>query len=411
MVPASSTRTVVRRSQLVVVLALMSAPTVTLTVGCADPSDPPDEVLEPRTVELDTRRTTDPETAVRNFVARIDGLRERVDRFPTDFGVRALLVNTLLARTVFLGSYDDFAEIDVLTRDALDSESADALLLRATYLRAVHRFDEAQELLDQAERVGADAVALESARLVTELARGDDPNMLLPRAEQLAASMSFNALTILASVLAEAGRYIDADDAYLLALSVYRDVSPFTLAHISFVRGVMWGEMANRPDLAEILYRDAVSRLPQFVVANTHLAELEDPAVASERLRPFAEQTETGDPEPAGRLAQRIDPLEAESYWMRAEARYDHLLTLHRDAFLDHASEFFVASGDAELGLQLALENLDNRVTPRAYVVAINAALEHDPARACALVLESEHLRVRHSVLDALATELERSCR
>jgi len=55
---------------------------------------------------------------------------------------------------------------------------------------------------------------------------------------------------------------------------VYRDVSPFPIAYVAFQRGVMWAELANAPERALPLYREAVERLPGYVVANVHLAEL-----------------------------------------------------------------------------------------------------------------------------------------
>ena len=49
------------------------------------------------------------------------------------------------------------------------------------------------------------------------------------------------------------------------ALATYRDVSPFPLAWIAFQRGVMWAEMADRPDLARPLYEEAVRRVVRQV--------------------------------------------------------------------------------------------------------------------------------------------------
>lgn len=395
------------RHHLISRLAHVWVPAVLVTAGCSTASDP-DPLPEPRTVELDDRRTTDPEVALGNFEAQIESLRNRLDIVPNDLTIRTTLVSRLLARTTFLGSYDDFAEVDALTADALDPESADTLILRASYLRAIHHFEESLDLLDEAEALGVSEYELERARIATEVAIGTDPELLLPRAQALVDGFeSFTHLATLATVLAELGRYIEADAAYLRALEVSPDVSPFNLASISFIRGVMWGEMADRPDLALVLYEDAVQRLPRYVVANTHLSELEDDAAAIARLRAFADQADAADPEPAGRLAQRLDPEEAEAYWTAGAARYEVLLTRHRAAFLDHGSEFYVGRGDVELGLELALENLANRRTPRAYVVAINAAIEADPEVACDLADESTDLQMRHTVLANLAEELD----
>ena len=137
------------------------------------------------------------------------------------------------------------------------------------------------------------------------------------------AAPSYSHLTLLASALGAAGRFDEADEVWGRALSVYRDVSPFTLGWVSFTRGVMWSESAGRSDLALALYRDAVQRLPSYVVASTHLSELEDDAAAVARLEEVVD--ETFDPEPAGRLAERLvetDPARAHTLTMPPQLRY-----------------------------------------------------------------------------------------
>ena len=119
--------------------------------------------------------------------------------------------------------------------------------------------------------------------------------------------------------------------------------------------------------------------------------------------------------EPAGRLSQRLtssDPARAEALREQGAARYDELLSRHREAFLDHGAEFFAgAGGDPVRGLALALENVALRPVPRAYLVAIDAALAAtDVATACRMVAESEPLQARHQVLANRASELERTC-
>jgi hypothetical protein len=128
------------------------------------------------------------------------------------------------------------------------------------------------------------------------------------------------------------------------------------------------------------------------VVATVHLAELEASLgrrdVAIERLRSIVDPS--GDPESAGLLGGLLaardprDPAAAELLG-RARARYEDLLARHREAFLDHAAEFFSGPGrDPALASRLAEENLVLRQTPRAYTLAIEAAfLAHDSPLAC----------------------------
>ena len=364
------------------------------------------EEPSPAEVALDTRVTTRSDIAVRNFQARVEALREQQRRAPQDLALRATLVEHLLARATFLGTFDDFDEADTLSRGREGPEGA---LLRASFLSAVHRFEEARAKLAEAARLGAPEHLVERARLVVDLAVGEDPAGLLPRARTLtAASESYAHWTVLASVLAALGRYEQADATYLRALSIYRDTSPFPLAWVSFTRGVMWGEAAGRPDRARVLYADAVARLPDYVVANVHLSELEEPEQARARLEGVLA---SGDPEPSARLAQRLDGPRRAALFARARARYESLLSRHREAFLDHASEFYAMVGEPQRALELALENLTVRRNGRAYVVALRAAeAAGEQATVCRLVDEAAPLRTRHRVLDALAAELEGRC-
>jgi hypothetical protein len=152
---------------------------------------------------------------------------------------------------------------------------------------------------------------------------------------------------------------------------------------VQFQRGVMWGEMADNQEVARRLYEDAVRILPGYVVANVHLAELEFEAgefdLASARLERVAERE---DPEPLSRLAQFLAEQPAPDMVRSAEAqaealsRWNAVLDGERAAYLDHGAEFFMAAGDdAERGLSLALENLENRQTERALLLALDAAL------------------------------------
>lgn len=316
---------------------------------------------KPSDLRIDDRRATSADVAVQNFEAGLQGTRDAFERSPDSAGLRTRLVDTLMARTAFFGTFDDFDEVDRLT-ELGESPTVDDRLRRASFLSAVHRFDEAAEQLTLAEEAGADRV--QRAKLVIDLAVGTPADELLPRAEALVESSArYSQLTVLASVQAAAGRYEEADATYQRALAEHRDVSPFPLAWIAFTRGVMWGEAANRPDLARPLYEEAVRRLPQYVVANVHLSELLEDEAAIERLESVVD---SDDPEPAARLSERVEGERREALRARARARYEHLLSHHRHAFLDHAAEFFIIVGEPARALELALENVASRPNGRA---------------------------------------------
>ena len=117
----------------------------------------------------------------------------------------------------------------------------------------------------------------------------------------------------------------------------------------------------------------AVRRLPAYVPAQGHLAELDaalgEPAAAIVRLRPLALTSD--DPDYATQLARVLSDAgqrdEAQVWRRKAAARYDELLARHLDAFADHAAEFWLTiGGDRERALRLARHNLSVRQTPRA---------------------------------------------
>ena len=381
-----------------------------------DPPTPP--ALEPATVEIDTAfRATSGETAVANLNATIEGARQAYATVGTT-QLRSRLIGLLDLRASMTGAYDDFRELDQLTLEGLERPGTPASVFteRAAYLSAVHRFEEARAMLDRAEEAGVSARTLAGERLVIDLALGVDPEQLLPRAlAALEAREDFDSHARLAGVLAALGRFEEADAEYRAALNSYGDVSPFPVAWNAFQRGVMWAEAADRADLARPLYEEAVRRVPVYVVATVHLAEIEatsgDETTARARLRRLVDQG-VEDPEPAGYLGE-LGPADATALIEAARARYEVLLDRHREAFADHGSEFFAGpGGDPARGLELALFNLDNRRNPRAFKVAIEAATAAgESERACTLAAEAEPFGQYHPVLRLLVTETLEACR
>ncbi len=342
------------------------------------------EATATRVASVAKRRTTSPAIAVRNMNAQISSMQRRVETFPNDIGSRGVLVDLLLNRTKFLGSYDDFDRALALVEDAKQhaKEHASAgrvALLHAKVLSAVHRFDEALVEIAAAETMGVKGVS--QARQSIELARGNNANeIVVLRTAEAKRVPSYASRTALASALSSAGSYAKADAAYVDAQAGYRDVSPFPMAWISFQRGMMWGEMANEPERSYKLYQHAVSLLPQYIVGNVHLAELEsargENAQAIARLEKIVDSTV--DPEPASRLAEMLrssNPERADKYAKRAHDGYSKLLQKYPLAFADHATEFYLGEGhDPERALELAMLNLGNRQTERAYKLALRAA-------------------------------------
>lgn len=327
------------------------------------------------------RPTTDGSVALGNLDTSISAHRAFLATHPGEESMRAVLVGLLLGRSQFTGKFSDLDEAlelaDQAVTDAPDDSKAHQLM--ASVLGATHRFDESRAELETAASLGGD---VGTALATTELAIGKNLDAALSRAEQaVAKSRTFGALTALAGVEAARGQFERADALFLEALGEYQDVSPFPVAWVAFQRGLMWSELAGRRDLGRPLYAEAVRRLPGYVVANVHLAELEAAAgetqAATSRLAKLAARTE--DPEPDSRLAQFLaesDPVGAAATATAAREGYTALLDKHPRAFADHAAEFYLGPGeDPKRGLALALENLEHRQNDRAYLLGIQAAL------------------------------------
>lgn len=341
-------------------------------------------------------------------------LGKRAARGPLLLPERAQWVDLLLTRVQFTGSFGDFDRALEVAEGAVrdHGNQANALRLRARAASAVHRFDDAERDLASAARLGADVDApLASIRIAQ--GRELEAARAFARA-RVERGATLEHLGLLANAEAALGEFEAADEHYAAALATLRDASPFPVAQLCFQRGVMWAEQAGNPERALPHYVEAVRRLPEYVVANVHLAELEaqlgrrDAAV--ERLRGIVDHS--ADPEPKGLLGELLlakdgsDPA-ARSLIEQARAAYQALLERHRSAFLDHGAEFFAGPGaDAPLAARLAQENLVLRQTPRAHALAIEAALgAHDSALACRLI-DGARAAATHS--PSLAGLLER---
>ena len=182
----------------------------------------------------------------------------------------------------------------------------------------------------------------------------------------------FSALAALAGIYGERGEMDEAEHWFTAATRCYRGTSPFPLAMLELQRGQLWME---HDDLrrARAWCDAAVRRLPAYVPAQGHLAELDaalgETAAAIARLRPLALASD--DPDYATQLARILGNAghteEAQIWRGKAQARYDELLARHHDAFADHAAEFWLTiGGDPERALPLAQQNLSLRRTPRA---------------------------------------------
>lgn len=356
---------------------------VTVTAGCLACEAP---MADDYTVPS-FQRTTDGVIAKKN----LDDAIRRAERL----GPAEAEVALRLERARYFGTFDDFDRVDVLSEATLSETPTDrARLARATVLSRFHRFAEAQALADTIEDQGqTDVVALHATLAA---ARGDRERARRILEERDYPRDRMHHLGTWAITAAAGGDYDLADDEYRASLSQHRDVSPFVPAGTFFAMGVMWSERAGFDVRGRLLYESAVERLPSFVTANVHLAEVEaanDLGAAIARLETIVDSTD--DPEPSSRLsswyAELGDAESANLHRERARLGYEALLDRYPEAFADHACEFYMGAGnDPARAIQLAEINLTERRTPRAYSLLIRAAeLAGDTSLACATYAEA----------------------
>jgi tetratricopeptide (TPR) repeat protein len=364
----------------------------------------------------DPRETTPGNTAIANLNARIDGVAAAYERTESlDFA--STLVDLWLTRSQYLGSYSDLEAARALIVSLRETRGTDArvLLMGARVHSARHEFARALDDLRAAAQLGVESPSLEATIF---LARGEKlDEVLATREAAYRARPSFGNTTSLAAAHAALGHFDEADALFAEAVASYLDVSPLPLAWTSFQRGVMWAEQADDPDRAIAHYREAVRLVPDYVVANVHLAELEAQRgqldLALYRLEEVAEWTE--DPEPGGLLSELLaetQPDIAAAHAHLAASRYQQLMDEAPLAFLDHASELFAGPGparDPQRAIALALSNLEHRWNARAFIVALGAAgAADDQPLVCDLVSRSSTTEGVNLNLNRL--RLEASC-
>jgi tetratricopeptide (TPR) repeat protein len=327
-------------------------------------------------------RTTTGAIAVANLEASLQGLEDDLagGRLPAK---RLAELSELHAfRAQFLGQIADLERAEALAERLMRARPWDgaAYLIRGKARGALHRFPAALADFAEAVRRGGDPAAADSARASVLQAVGRYEEALSVRERQAVARPTIVTLGALASLSADRGDLERADRLFDAAIASYRDASPFPVAWVRFQQGTMWMR-AGVPSQARERLAEAHRRLPQYVAAITHLGETEaalghvDRAV--ELLRAAAESS--GDPDPAAQLARVLTEAgrtaEASPWRERAARGFEPLLASHREAFADHAAEFWLGAGrDPARALALARWNLELRPTPRARELARRCA-------------------------------------
>ncbi len=318
--------------------------------------------------------TTDGMIALLNLQAEIDGQEAgAVDR--RTVGAQVALVELISLRGLILGHVADYERAEALAEQSvrMAPSNAAAFVVRARARATFHRFADAMNDLDVAQRLSADAdlLSCERAAILQALGRYEDALDIRQAASDK--RPSFETIGALAGLRAELGEVETAERLCLEARSRYRSVSPFPLAVLDFQLGRMCMDTGQLDD-ARTWFEAALRRVPSYAPAEGHLAEVEaelgQMEVAVSRLSALAISSDDPDyPAQLARILNEMGLTEESGHWSKlAAARYDELLTQHPEAFADHAAEFWLAAGaDPDKALRLARMNLDVRKTPRAY--------------------------------------------
>jgi len=318
---------------------------------------------------------TDGTIALLNLRAQIDGLEPDVRRGHTSSERGIGLIELITLRGLILGHIADYERAEEIAEQLVREAATDgtAFVARAQTRAVFHRFTDALDDLDRAERLSLDADITNRERAAIFQAVGRYDEALAIREEAAEGRASFENVAGLVGLHAERGHIDAAERMYAESRRLYRGVSPFPLALLDFQLGLMWMN-AGRLDAARTSFDAARRRVPLYAPAQGHLAEVEaalgDVESAVARLYSFAVSSD--DPDYAAQLARILGKAgrgHESRHWCRlAAARYDELITSHPEAFADHAAESWLAAGaNPEKALRFARMNVDIRRTPRAY--------------------------------------------
>jgi tetratricopeptide (TPR) repeat protein len=324
--------------------------------------------------------------AVGNLEVRIGGQVSRSTLGPLTVDERVELVELIALRGHVLGCIADVERAEAMADELVGQVPDDgrSFVTRSRMRGAFHRFASALTDLDTAAALDGESVDLDAERATIYQALGRYDEALAIRQLAVDTHAGFSALAALAAVYGECGEMDDAEHWFEAATRSYRGISPFPLATLEFQRGRLWMEH-DELRRARAWCDAAVRRVPAYVPAHGHLAELDaalgETTAAIARLRPLALASD--DPDYATHLARILadagETEEAQTWRGKAEVRYDELVARHQDAFADHAAEFWLTvGGDPERALWFAQQNLALRQTPRARAL-VRRSREHPP--------------------------------
>jgi tetratricopeptide (TPR) repeat protein len=329
---------------------------------------------------------TDGTIALLNLRAQIDGLEADAGRGHATMESRVGLIELITLRGLILGQIADYQRAEEIAEQLVRDAATDgaAFAARARTRAVFHRFTDALDDVDRAERLSLDVETTNRERAAIFQALGRYDEALVIRQQAADRRASFENVAALVGLYAERGDVDSAERMYAESRRRFRGVSPLPLALLDFQLGLMWMSQGRLGD-ARTSFEAARRRVPAYAPAQGHLAEVEaelgeiEAAVA--RLSSLAASSD--DPDYAAQLARILGDAgraQESRHWCRlAAARYDELVACHPEAFADHAAEFWLAAGaNPGKALRLAKMNIEVRKTPRAYGLLAQAVAANE---------------------------------
>src|SRR5262249_30059563 len=231
---------------------------------------------------------TDGGIAVLNLQAQIDGLEGH-----STTAEAGTLIDLLILRGQILGCISDYERAAELANRQVGAALKDpaAYVARARTRAVFHRFTDALDDLDDADRMSPHDAAAKRERAAILQAQGRFDVALSTYSAVIDSVGQFERAAALASLWAERGEADRAQRFYLDGLRSYRGISPFPVALLEFQLGVMWMRR-QRLEEARTCFEAAIARVPAYAGAQGHLAEVEadlgNPEAALTRLYPLA---------------------------------------------------------------------------------------------------------------------------
>ena len=343
-------------------------------------------MIESPDLEIDFPLATAGEIAVINLKSARQQSWTRFWQAPCRPGIAEYIVEQEQLAAQFLGDLGALDRLETLANHLtrVDMDSMRTALISAQVMSMAHRFAEARGYLEQAKVRGATPADTWRLSLSIDQACGTALDAVLEARRRIAAeSRRLEDLVPLGALLADLREFDEADRIYKRALGEYRDVSPFAVAWVCFLLGVLWGELVREPQLGRAAqwYRRALEYLPCYVKSRVHLAEIHSRCGrATDAQALLTPAIASGEPEVCWRLADVMNATgrlaDAEAQMQAARSGFDFLLGKHLLAFADHGAEFYAGAGnDAARALELANANVANRPTLRAFEQAYAIAM------------------------------------